>query len=47
MPTETDCGSCGKKLVLTSEGRYPEHPGKAKRGICGGSHLLPFAKNAE
>lgn len=39
---EATCGSCGKTLPLTSEGRYPEHQGNSNRGMCGGSHLLPF-----
>lgn len=36
------CGSCGKELELTDEGRFPEHQGVTMKGMCGGSELLPF-----
>jgi hypothetical protein len=42
----TECGSCGASLKLTSEGRYPEHRGATMKGMCGGSHLLPFPRQA-
>lgn len=41
-----ECFSCGQPLVLTEDGRYPEHKGNTSRGVCGGSDLLPLPRRA-